>query len=262
VNVGEDNFPLILHNFNTCNFNIHWHRHTELLYFTESDNVRLYCDGEEFVPEKGELVAVNPNILHRGAGTSVKTKYICIMLPPTFFNFTGENRRYVFQKRIRGDRYIGQLAEKIYATYHARGVGYRYGTLALCYELIDYMIRNYADGSMDRNGFAARNDKLEKFNNIIDYMHMHYNEPLNTAQAAELAHLSECYFCRLFKMHTQESFTAYLNNIRIQKSIDLLKNSKMSITAVAATVGFNDVNYFCRIFRRIIGNSPQQYRNL
>ena len=75
-----------------------------------------------------------------------------------------------------------------------------------------------------------------------------------------MVHISEYYFCHLFKEHMGMTFLAYLNDVRIHKAAQLLKNTNLSITRIAAETGYNDVNYFCRIFRKKMNRSPGNYR--
>lgn len=255
-----DNFPLRLRCYREADkFAMHWHGHTEQLFFLKG-GASIYCGGEEILTADGDLLIINANELHRGDFRLTGVNYFCLQIPPDFFDLVDRSSRYIFEKRIRGDEQIRRMFTEIYAAYWERKDGYKYSTLGKACELIAYLIHRYRVSTLDEEEYEARSRKLENFNNIIDYIDKNYAEPLTTQTAAGMAHLSEYYFCHLFKRSTGVSFVSYLNEIRVQKSAVLLNNTRLSITAVAAEVGFSDVNYFSRLFRRIMGVSPRRFR--
>jgi transcriptional regulator GlxA family with amidase domain len=67
-------------------------------------------------------------------------------------------------------------------------------------------------------------------------------------------------FCRAFKQRFGKTFTSYLNNIRIKKASELLKNSNLSVTEIAFFVGYGSVSQFERIFKKVYALSPKDYQ--
>lgn len=261
VPAEEDKFPLRIRKYGgAAKFQMHWHGHAELLYFIKG-GASIYCGGREYTAADGDLIIVNPNELHRGDMRKTGVEYLCLMLPMMFFDWAGGEERYIFCQIIKSDEYIRELILSLYRSFEEKKEGYRYLTLSRAYELMAYLAENYAAAKLDKSGYMARNSKLESFNNVIEYIERNYAEPLTTSKAAELVHLSEYYFCHLFKKHIGSSFTSYLNEIRVQKAAELLKNTKKSVTEIAAETGFNDVNYFCRVFKRFMGAPPKSFKN-
>ena len=73
--------------------------------------------------------------------------------------------------------------------------------------------------------------------------------------------LNPSYFSRLFHQEAGVPLVAYVNGIRIQRSCQLLKQTKISILEIAFAVGYNNISHFNRYFRRIVGMSPREYRS-
>ncbi len=94
----------------------------------------------------------------------------------------------------------------------------------------------------------------------IQYIRAHYDERITLENVAGKVYLSPAYFSRIFSKATGEAFSVYLNRVRIEKSKELLINTKAKLTDIALSVGYGDQSYFCRVFRRIVGISPMQYR--
>lgn len=94
----------------------------------------------------------------------------------------------------------------------------------------------------------------------LQYIEDHYNEKFSLQDIADYVHFSAPYFSKVFKKEMDITFTKYLNNVRIEKSKLLLKNSSYTLSDIPAMVGFEEQSYFTRVFRTITGVSPGKYR--
>lgn len=102
-----------------------------------------------------------------------------------------------------------------------------------------------------------QNAYLEK---ILEYIREHYMEELNLQNLAEEFHLSYSYLSAYFSQNVHEGFSEYLNRVRIQKACEFLEDSRCSIAQVSAVVGYSDHSYFCRVFKKITGRTPSEFR--
>lgn len=89
---------------------------------------------------------------------------------------------------------------------------------------------------------------------------MNLSSDLSTSKIARELYLSSNYLSKLFRKETGKSVTEYINERRIQMAEQLLKSGTGPIQDIATHVGFYDVSYFCRQFKKITGISAQQYR--
>jgi len=71
---------------------------------------------------------------------------------------------------------------------------------------------------------------------------------------------SEAYFCKLFKQCFRANFSAYLNEYRIEKAKAMMDNVRLSVKDISIACGYSDSNYFARVFKRITGQTPSEYR--
>lgn len=95
---------------------------------------------------------------------------------------------------------------------------------------------------------------------VISYIDFHYAEDLSLSFFAELFSVSKSYLSGLFKKETGVTLTDYIHQVRNRRAITLINSSSLSITTVAASCGYNDINYFIRMFKREYGMSPKQYQ--
>ncbi|MDQ1914788.1 response regulator [Paenibacillus sp. GD4] len=106
-------------------------------------------------------------------------------------------------------------------------------------------------------------DKIyrEDIQQLMSFIHEHYTEELSLKRAAEMIRMSENYVSYLFKKETGFGLSEYLNQVRIRKAEELLLETRLPIYFIAEQVGYENINYFGRIFKKLKGESPQQFRS-
>ena len=92
------------------------------------------------------------------------------------------------------------------------------------------------------------------------YIHEHHTEELSLGRVASAVHTSTFYFCKLFKKITGVNFTEFVSRVRAEKAKNLLLNPNLRVSEIAYEVGFQSLTHFNRIFRRVMGQSPTEYR--
>lgn len=100
----------------------------------------------------------------------------------------------------------------------------------------------------------------ERIQKINRFLLQNYNRNISLAEVAEIANMNKSSFCRYFKEHTRKTFSQYLNELRIDYASKLLVEDSFSISRICYEIGYNNLPYFIRQFRRIQGMSPKQYR--
>lgn len=93
-----------------------------------------------------------------------------------------------------------------------------------------------------------------------EYIQEHQGEKLSLGQVARAVNMSTFYFCKTFKKVTGINFTDYLSRVRIEKSKNLLLNPNLRVSEIAFEVGFQSLTHFNRVFKKILGQSPTDYR--
>lgn len=94
----------------------------------------------------------------------------------------------------------------------------------------------------------------------LNYIEQHYAEPIRLGDIAYETGLAEAEFCRFFKKMTGITLTLYLNNFRVACAIRMMQQGNDHITEIAYACGFTSDTYFVRVFKRLKGISPGQYR--
>ncbi|MBQ9538644.1 MAG: response regulator [Treponema sp.] len=95
-----------------------------------------------------------------------------------------------------------------------------------------------------------------------DYIEKRISEDLSLEDVAAAINVSPFYLSRMFKEVRGENYINYLTDLRLRRAQELLKNPRTPIKEISAEVGFNDQNYFSRIFKNKFGMTPTEFRNV
>ncbi|MFZ3591115.1 response regulator transcription factor [Bacillus sp. DJP31] len=98
------------------------------------------------------------------------------------------------------------------------------------------------------------------FQLMLDYIEENYAKPLNLTGVANHFHFNPSYLSSYFASHNKGGFNEYLNKIRIEEASKLLMNSSIRISEICEMVGYSDHSYFCKVFKKLKGLSPSQYK--
>ncbi|MDR1957368.1 MAG: response regulator [Treponema sp.] len=119
----------------------------------------------------------------------------------------------------------------------------------------------WAERAFDRllDRAARRGDLPVPLGKALGYIHEHYAEAVQLSSTAEAAQVSPAYLSRLCTEYLNRTFTEYLTEFRIKKAEQLIRESGMNIKEVSYAVGYQDPNYFSKLFRKITGFVPTRY---
>lgn len=133
---------------------------------------------------------------------------------------------------------------------------------------VEFMDRHYlcqvlddvVDFAMSIRGEEVVETTRDIIKQAASYIDEHYYEELTLASLAEQFHVESSYFSRLFRQETGQNVMLYIAEKRIQKAKEYMQDEKRSLTEIAFLVGYDDYTYFNRVFRKIAGVNPREYR--
>ena len=109
-----------------------------------------------------------------------------------------------------------------------------------------------------------KDPETERVNQVAEkirtYIRENYMNEISMQDAARQFNYSDAYFCKLFKQCFDQNFTTYLTNFRINEAKRLLKDRNISVKDAGMKVGYYDSNYFAKVFKRVTGMIPSEYR--
>ncbi len=143
-----------------------------------------------------------------------------------------------------------------------RDIGSLYSMIEKCddIKLLNSVLEDIALSVASKvNNFNSKSVKLI-LRKAMDYLQAHYNEQVTLNEVADHAFVSTYYISRMFKKELGKNFVDYLNEIRIEKAKELLKDIRYKTYEVADMVGIPDAHYFSRLFKKYEGLTPTEYR--
>ena len=232
----------------------------QLLYIV-SGKAHFYFNGTERIVQAGRMVLIPPRVEQKYeyfgeekpevywvhfTGSDVKNilrKYEIPMDDPIFYSGASSVYSYIFKEMINELQTCRTGYEELLAMY-----------LQQIFLLVQRTrqerkptVTTYIQEEME---YARR------------YFNEHYNEPISIQEYAESRNMSVCYFQRNFKQLVNHTPMQYLLTIRVNNAASLLETTDYSMAEIAAIVGYEDPLYFSRVFRKIKGMSPTEYRKL
>lgn len=106
----------------------------------------------------------------------------------------------------------------------------------------------------------ASNDNNEVIDHIIYYIENNYNSQITLSSLASKFYLSYNYLSSLFTAKFGINFSDYVNQVRIKKAKELLANSNLNLSEISDQVGYTDLSYFSKVFKKETGITPSKYR--
>lgn len=121
--------------------------------------------------------------------------------------------------------------------------------------LLDSLWENGEDKSSDAGSIMQQVEQIHK------YIERSYHENITLTALAEQYHMDASYLSRTFSQKYGETIIAFLTRIRMEKAAELMKDQDKKLGTISFLVGYDDYNYFSRVFRKKMGCSPREYRN-
>lgn len=235
----------------------HWHEHIELLYFI--DGVCTFtCNGKTFTAQKGDFVVINSAEVHSFISKG-KIKYFCMLIYPEFFSDVNF-KNILIKNHIPYDMFIEKAMFNINSEHSSDKDGSDMMVKSYVYSVMTHLVRNYTYAHITEKDIYTHSSNLKRLDTVFEYISNNYDKELSTHMLSNLCYVSESYFCRFFKKATGKTVANYINEYRIEKAAYLIKNTDSTISEISLRTGFGDANYFSRVFKKVIGKSPSEYR--
>ena len=274
---GSDHFPFLvsyqcLSEYDSNSFMWHCHPEIEITYVKEG-SMHYRINNRSFHLKEGDIIFCNSNALHSG---EMENQEDCSYIPITF----DPKLIYGFFQSTICTKYVEPViqnlavcavhidySEKWHETFRDRMLE----VISLdkkkpdFYEL-DISIRmqllwRLLVEHLPHQPVSTTSDftEYERIRRILSYIEQNYMNQITLDDISEHIHLCESECTRLFKRHMNTTLFSFLQEYRIERSLEYL-NTKESISSIAEKTGFSDSNYYSKVFSKIKGCSPREYR--
>lgn len=265
---GTFDFPIELYyvDYTTPRYNmpLHWHMECELilvlngeLHLTLNDNQYKFCQGES--------VWIGSGVIH--GAVPKDCVYECVVFDlEALMKSTPVCSNSKADYLLNSDFLTGPLrknsdsaiiADKIFEAMEKEQTGYEFVTVGLMWQLLGILIK-------DRNKLLTVKgnckNQIYKFKPVLSYIRENYSSEITLDALAKITGMTPRYFCRAFSNITGKTPMSYVNYYRIEIACERLRMTDESVTETAFACGFNDVSYFTKQFKKMMGVTPVRYR--
>lgn len=275
---GNEQFPFLvsyqkLSEYESGSFMWHWHPEIEITY-VQKGTMCYKVNHIVYHLKEGDIVFNNSGALHSGTMENQKD---CAYIPVTFdsrliygFFQSTVNSKYV--DPVIQDSMLPAICIDQSEPWHKPFREYLLRIIDLdekkpdFYELdITICLQSMWRLLLEHITYepqASRENSLEydRIKKILSYIEENYQNQITLNDIAGHIHLCESECTRLFKRHMNTTLFAFLQEYRIERSLEFLQDDQ-PVSAVADKAGFSDPNYYSKVFAKIKGCSPREYRN-
>ena len=126
---------------------------------------------------------------------------------------------------------------------------------------LNILLDSLWESGEDNDTDSGSGSIMQQVEQIHKYMERSYYENITLTALAEEYHMDASYLSRSFSQKYGETIIAFLTRIRMEKAAELMKDPDKKLETISFLVGYDDYNYFSRVFRKKMGCSPREYRN-
>lgn len=246
----------------------HWHTSVELFAVMDG-RLSFFLNEEEYPLEAGELIIINSNEIH-SVHAPERNQTVVLQIPLKQFESYFTAQRFIRFKsaarlgrdkmgEIPDNRKLAFFIEELYKVYEAREVGWEFRTMALYYNILFLLVKDYRESEAAPKEIQDSR-RLEALSKITTYMREHYTEDLKLSDMASLFGYSDAYLSRMFKKYAKVNFKSYLQEIRMAFAYRELMNTDHTISQIAMDNGFASSRAFSKEFRKKYGVLPSEIK--
>lgn len=252
----------------------HWHEENEFLVVTEGTG-ELHLNDELILITAGNIAFIPSNQIHLVTCEAGKPfSFFALVFHPNLLNSSVYDtlQQQYLDPVLRQDtlfplirtenggweREIRRLLNEIHTLFLQKDYGYELLIKARLCEAWYHCCRHALQKEKAAGTHSDYQISLVK--SIIEYIRIHYEEPVSLRDLALQFHLSEGHLCRFFKSMTRMSPVEYINFYRVSMSAELLRRSDARIGEIALQTGFDNISYYNRTFRKYMHMTPSQFR--
>lgn len=246
----------------------HHHQSIELI-FCISGIIKVSTPTSDIFLTANDFVFINSNVAHSIKSHSPHNEHYRIKFNPSvieykvcqpvpyssYFFFSLPD--VLFYNDFEDREYLYGLCRRCYECFINTSFSKKLMLQAAILELVSYIFEKNLIDIQD----LKFNNKDSIFLETVKYINKNFAS-VTLEKAAKNASMSYSYFSRFFKKEFNTTFSKYLTNIRIQKSMEFLSNSSMNISSIALHCGFSNLSHYTKCFKEETGITPNKYRTI
>lgn len=243
----------------------HWHSEFEVMRVLRGE-LKVFLNSTPYTLTEGDIILVSGKTLHRAEPRDCM--YECVVFD---FNMLSRERNDITSKYISPICDSTTVAEpplchekdELYFSLNSlfelmKNKG-EYFELDIYSALFKVLSLLYSQKKLVNKSITPGGHRYETISKLIDWIEKNFLKPITLEDLSKISGLSSKYLCRTFKEYTSKSIVKYINDLRIENACYEMSINKKNVTQAAFDSGFNNLSYFCKIFKSSKGITPTEY---
>ncbi|BBI31697.1 AraC family transcriptional regulator [Cohnella abietis] len=255
-------------------FPTHWHQEIEIVYVIDGQ-MQIGINEIVYSLDAGDILFISSCEVHHYLPNPQGCRKIILQLGKSVFDTYADlifGHRFMFP-HLKPDSSIpfdSKMSLHAWIKTHIVGILNEWETNLTGHELIykarisdiaASIIRHLPMEAFSQHEKTKRLEQLERLDKVLKYIESDYGSEITLQSAADVAGFSVSYFSRFFKAATGSNFVDYVNTFRANIAMRLLLREEQSVTDIAYCSGFNSIETFNRVFKKVNGCTPSQVRS-
>lgn len=229
-----------------------WHDDIEIQFCTKGKG-KLFCGGEEYPFEEGQVAIINSNIIHNTLSTE-GLNYTCLIVSSQFLKQIGFEFEKMDFKPTISDLSLSVLIEKMCRIYDSQSEHKILALHSVLLEILSLIAEKHSLPCEKRI-----DGEFESVKTVIRYIRENFSQKLSLEALSKLIFIDKYTLCRKFKGATGQTVMQYISRYRCQMASKYLKEGK-TVASAARLCGFDNLSFFTKTFKKYMGTLPSQIK--
>ncbi len=234
----------------------HWHENPEIILI-DKGNANISIDGELFYAKEGDVIVINSGCMHPLYPIESTVEYTVIIVSLNILYDVDINPKIQCLSKVINDSNVNFYIMQILSDYNSEEPYALGKTKTDIVSLFIYLFRYHEikENSSHKKRVPSARTIAQT---TMEYIYHHYAEDISTAELAKKLSISVNYLCRCFNQITGFTVSDHLNYVRCTAAKSMLSNMDSRVGEVATAVGFNNLSYFARQYKKHFGHAPSE----
>lgn len=245
---------------------LHWHSEIEMLY-VKNGAISVTVEERKYVLNRGDIIFIEPEKIHTVSPFILPLEYDAAVFSPSALSLNSEHffGRDIIMPIINGDLEFSGIIDGSFNDYdklkaYAETVFNKDSSKTAVFASLVGIISNLYDNGYIKKSSGQISKYSADIKKCLKYINNNYSRKIKLSELSDLIHVSENYFCGYFKKFTGITPFEQINETRVKKAAALLSDSDLTVSEIAVKCGFENLSYFTRKFKSIVGCTPIDYR--
>ena len=245
---------------------LHWHSEIEMLY-VKNGAISVTVEERKYVLNRGDIIFIEPEKIHTVNPFFLPLEYDAAVFSASALSLNSEHffGRDIIMPLVNGGSEFSGIIDSSFKDYEklliqAEILLNKESSKAAVFAALIGIISIIYDGGYIKKSSGQISKYSHDIKKCLEYISENYSRKIKLSELSDLIHVSKNYFCGYFKKFTGITPFEQINETRVKKAAALLSDSDLTVSEIAVKCGFENLSYFTRKFKSIIGCTPIDYR--